>query len=665
MTGRIENMFNAPDDEARREAALYLKAHAGSIETGRAVKMLARALGDSSWRVRKTSVDILVESYPMEAYLDSVVSLLYEADNAGARNSAIEVFVRVGPPSADKLFEAFRTDDAVVRKFIIDIAGEISHSKMLPLLTLALKDEDENVKASAVEHLGSMPEPMVVDSLISILIEGGHWISYPAIEALGKTRDMKAMPYLVDALRDKILIVPALKALGSMGREEAVMHIVPYLANGPRAVRQAALSSLESLYDSGVSAEAIRAEMQRLHGDKAVELILDAAGAANEELRIPALILLGAMGEPRAVSPLLQAAAHGLSEEAAVRSLANIAQNNPQAILENVVLAGNDPVMMRVLAYSMVKHAKPEFRDALINMLCDGDGHVRATAATGLGNLGDESIVPLLLEALYDRYEDVRISVVSALVKLKAGLVPGALEAIVRDRDPEIRKLAVPLLAAIGTEEALSVIALMLKDASHLVRKASVDYFANNLNDNKDSMLLPAMTDESPDVRSVVAIRLGETGNPEYLKSLVLLLSDNEDMVRISACKALGLLGSREALEPLSALLSDENGFVVASSMESISRIGGADAVEAIAGMLSSSDNEIRRTAVRSLSAFESAYESIIPYLESDDWATRYEAVKALARFVNRKGVLDHLRKQYDRENDKVVREALRELLNV
>jgi len=664
MTEKIEDMFNAPDDEVRREAALYLKDHTDAIETGRAIQMLVRALMDSSWRVRKTAVDILVEAYPAESYFDSIISLLYESDNAGARNSAIELFVKIGATAADRLYEAFETNDSDVRKFLIDIAGEISHRKMIPLLTLALKDKDENVKASAVEHLGALKEPRVVDALLNILQEGDLWTSYPAIEALGSIRDRKALPALVEVLSDKMLREPALRALGSLDGEDVVKHIVPYLTDQSRSVRQVAIFSLEKLYENGVSGDAIGAEIERYYGEEAGALLLDAAGSGTEELRLSALMLLGIMRDVRAVRPLLQAAADGVSHELVVRSLVHISRDNLAAILDSVDWARKDPVMTRVLVSSMAEMKRPEFMEPLAQMLKDVDGHVRAEAALGLGNLGDSGAIPLLLEAVYDKYEDVRRAVIVALVKLNAGLEPMVIETFIKDKDPEVRKLAVPLLVSIDTDEARSSMTFMLKDPSHHVRRASVDYFANNLDESNDTMLLHALTDESSDVRSAVAIRLGETRNAKYIKPLVLLLADNEDIVRVSACKALGLMGDAQALKPLSVLLYDKNGFVAASSIESIARIGGPDSVGIIEGMLSSNDNEIRRTTIRALSSFESACESILPYLGSEDWATRFEAVKALSPYIHRESVLNSLRNAYEEENDSVVRDALKEVLN-
>lgn len=665
MTENIESMLNAPDDEVRREAALFLQEHIHSFEAGRAIKMLVQALRDPSWRVRKTAADILVQAYPLDLYFDQVLQLLYDPDNAGARNSAIEVFVKVGHSSAEKLFEAFNTDDADVRKFIIDIAGEVAHRSMIPLLMSALKDENENVKASAVEHLGELKEPQVVDSLIEILSEKDLWTSYPAIEALGRISDIRALPHLIESLGDKFLREPAIRALGSLDGEKVVVSIVPYLDDNSRAVRQVAFSSLARVYEKGVSGDYIRNEIETHYGSDVQDLIIESAGSDNEDLRLSALILMGMMGNESAVEPLLAAAYDGVDEELVVRSLVHIGKRTPQTILGRLEIARDDPFAMRILVSTLASMSLPDCREALNGLLKYPDGHVRAMAAEGLGNLGDKESVSYLVEAVYDKYEDVRASVVEALVKLNAGLRPEVLQSFVDDSRPEIRKLAVPLLAGSDKNKALKAISLLLKDPSSVVRRAAVDYFKGGLDEESTSLLLQASADESPDVRSAIAIKLGETRDPGHMGPLEDLLSDDVDMVRVSACKGLGLMGDSGALDSLALLLSDSNGFVVASSIEAISRIGGEGALDIITGMLLSPDSEIRRTAIRALSGFEEAKDSVIKYLDSDDWATRFEVIKVLAPYVHDNVIYEEIRSAYRSEADSVVREAMKEALDV
>lgn len=665
MNDSIESMFNAPDDEVRREATLYLKQNADSIGKDRAIGMLLTALTDSSWRVRKTAVEILIEAFPLDAYFNSLVSLLYNEENAGARNSAIEALVKGGPGCAEKLMDAYKTDDADVRKFIIDIAGEIAHRDMIPLLTKALMDSNENVKAAAVEHLGSLKDAVAVDVLIGILAEHDMWTSYPVIEALGMIGDRKALPHLVAVLSDKILREPALKALGRIGGEEVVKHIVPYLMDKSRPVRRMAFVAIDSIYASAVSADIIRSEIVKCHGSDAGDFFLKIASSDNSDIRLSALMLLAILRDSRAVKPLLDMVEESVDEGLILKSLVYIAKESPDVFLLNAGDAGADPQRLRYMAAAMSEAACPEFREKLVALLGHEDGHVRAMAAKGLGSIGDPASIEPLLSAVHDRYEDVKAAIVDALIALKGGLDSRVVEALVRDHDPGIRKLAIPVLADIGTGDARSSIVFLLKDPSHIVRKAAIEYLADNLDSESEGLLIYSLTDEHAEVRSAVAMRLGETRDMKYLEPLVLLLSDHEDIVRVSACKAMGLMGNAAALSHLSVALQDKNGFVVASALEAISRIGDPDGVELIIAMLDSQDREIRRTAIRSLSGFDIAHKYILPYLKSDDWATRYEAAKALRPYLRDADVMKKIQRAYEKEDDNVVREALKELQDV
>lgn len=665
MTDSIESMFSAPDDEVRREAALFLKNNTDSIGQERAIGMLVAALLDTSWRVRKTAVEILIEAFPLDAYFDSLVSLLYNEENAGARNSAIEALVKGGPRCAEKLMVAYGTADADVRKFIIDIAGEIAHKDLIPLLTKALMDSDENVKAAAVEHLGSLKDVVAVDMLIGILGERDMWTAYPAIEALGMIGDLRALPSIVDALQDRILREPALKALGNIGGEEVVKFIVPYLTDRSRAVRQTAFVAIGKVNYSGVSSEVIKTEIEERHGSEAVNAFLDAAASSNHEMRVSALMLLAMLGDSRAIKPMLDLAADFDDEGQILTSLAHIADGIPDVFLRNIDEFADDSYRLRYLVAAMSMSARPEFREKLVEFLVHDDGHVRASAASGLGRIGDPASITPLLEAVHDRYEDVEDVIVDALISLKGGLDPRVVESLMRDVDPGIRKLAIPILMDIGTKDSRDAIAFLLKDPSYIVRKAAIECLADNIDSESEGLLIHSLTDENLEVRSAVAMRLGETRDEKFLEPLILMLSDTEDNVRVSACKALGLQGKALALRHLNAALSDSNGFVVASALEAIARIGDPDGIEMIIAMLDSQDREIRRTAIRSLAGFEAVYKYILPYLMSDDWATRYEAARALRHHLREPGVMEKVQGAHDKEDDHVVREALKELLDV
>ena len=106
-------------------------------------------------------------------------------------------------------------------------------SRSLPLMLEALKDEDENVRATAVEHLGKAGELSVVDALIEILDSGDLWTAYPAADALGRIGNRKAVPHLLAALSRKPLREPVLKALGMLADPSTLSPVISLLLDSP------------------------------------------------------------------------------------------------------------------------------------------------------------------------------------------------------------------------------------------------------------------------------------------------------------------------------------------------------------------------------------------------------------------------------------------------
>ncbi len=153
----LERLLRDSDVEVRREALESLRGKPGEIW----INLLLNAMEDSSWRIRNTALDILIEEHPVEEYIEGLINLLYREDNAGARNSAIEALVRLNKKATPFLIEAFNTPNKDVRKFIIDVLGGFKDSRSLPLMLNALKDDDENVRATAIEHIGKVGESSV------------------------------------------------------------------------------------------------------------------------------------------------------------------------------------------------------------------------------------------------------------------------------------------------------------------------------------------------------------------------------------------------------------------------------------------------------------------------------------------------------------------------
>ncbi|HBG93535.1 MAG: hypothetical protein A2X54_04845 [Nitrospirae bacterium GWF2_44_13] len=667
-----ENLLDSDDVvEVRREAVERLKG----VISDDSIGLLLKAMKDVSWRVRKTAVDILLDDYPIEAYINGLIDLLYIDDNAGARNSAIETLIKLDKKTTLFLIEAFNTQNRDVRKFIIDVLGEFRDRRSLPLMLEALKDEDDNVRASAVEHLGKIGEPAVVNALIEILESGDLWTSYPAADALGRIGDRKAIPSLIKALSTKTLREPVLKALGRFSVPETLKNIVPLLEESSKTIQEEAVRTIKSFYHNGVKEELIVEEMKKISGDRIIDILVAHAWSAKPEVRISAILLLGLMRDERALAPLLELSLEEDLAEDVKRALVFIGKDKPEVILP--LFDTVSPYQQRFICEVAGELASPVFYDIFEGLIKDDDGHVRALAALGISTTGDLRAIELLKKLLSDEYEDVQEAAVSALSGLfssanpdlsgKAGLSPDDLIKMIGSRNPVLRKNAILVLGKLGAVAAVSALGFALKDDNIKVRHAVVKALSMIRSDESIRYLTLALTDENADIRVSAALSFGLIKRKGIAESLVLLLTDADDAVRVAAVKALGELGDKTVVRRLIKLLSDPNGFVVASTMESLSRIGGETSKNELAGMLSSHDNEIRRTAIKALAPFNDVENIILPYLNDPDWATRMAAVEVLGARVSARGgsVRVELERLLDKEEDSVVRKAVEECLDV
>lgn len=654
----IISQLNDTNVDTRREAVEKIRG----MKDDSCIPVLLKAMGDTSWRVRKSAVDVLLEDYSVEKFIDGVIRLLYTEDNAGLRNAAIEALIKLRGKATIFLIKAFGTSNKGVRKFIIDVLGEQMDPRSLPLMLDAIRDEDANVRATAVEHLGKIREPSVVDALIKTIDEGDLWTAYPAADALGRIGNRKAVPYLLSALKKKPLREPVLKALGRLSETSTLENIIPLLEDTSGNIREQALKTIEKFYHNGIEAEFITGEIKRILGDRALDLLISHAWSNKRDVRFSAILLLGLMKDEAAYGPLLEISDEEEFAEDVKNALVFIGKDKPGSLLR--LFDTDNSRRKHFISGVAAKIGSPAFYDIFEAMLDDEDGHVRSIAAVGISKLGDTRSVEKIKALLKDEYEDVQDAAVKALCNLGRALKTEDLLVMLRDKNNAVRKNAALLLGKIRAVEAVEELGFALKNDDMKIRKAVVESLSLIGTDEALKYLKSALTDENPGIRISAALGLGAAGGNDSLDSLVILAADPENTVRGAAAKSLGMLGYVGVVKTLVDLLNDKNGFVVTTSIEALSIIGGDEAKDAIIGMLHSDDLEVRRTAILSLASFDEVEDRLVPFLRDADWATRIAAVRALGRGAEGK-IRTELERLLDTEEDPAVRKAVEETLSV
>jgi len=654
----LKKKLRSKNTEERRQVVESLR---GKPEPS-SIELLLEAMKDESWRVRKSATDILQSQFEIDDYVHGVLSLLSIEDNAGARNSAIDLLVSLGKQAVPFLIVAFDTDNHDVRKFVIDVIGEISDKRSIPLLLNALKDEDENVKASAVEHLGKLKEPTVVDALIEILRGDDIWIAYPAADALGMIGDERAIPELVEALEKKPLREPVLRSLAVFADPGSLDHIIPLLLNGTKSVKDEVLRTLSKFYAKGVPEDIIAEKVKKYLGEEAFEFLMKFAWSNKADVRISAILMLGILKDSRAVQPLLEMSSEEEFRDEIRKALIFIGRANPQFILD---LFENPSILQRRFLLEVAGGIGDRaFRDLFVRLLGDEDGHVRALTAKGLAQLGAMDAVQDIMNLIADPFPDVQEAAVEALTALRDGIDREKLLEGLSSKISNVRKNSSLILGKMGVPGDSDAIGFVMKDPDVQVRKAAVTALSQLGGPLSTKYLMIALTDEVPDVRVSSAYALGRSREDESVQSLILLLSDPDESVRVAAAKAIGIHADERAVDALVNALSDSNGFVVTAALETLGKIRSERSRDAILGTLKSEDDEIKRTAISALTGFQGVIDRIVPFLRDRDWATRKVAVEVIGGQDDPKGraIIEEM---YDLEDDRTVKRTIEEILGV
>ena len=108
------------------------------------------------------------------------------------------------------------------------------------------KDEIEEVRARALEAIGSHDEPWVRQAISEAYESGVRRLKVAALHAMGRSCEPRWLPLLLRELgsEEPELRYEAAAALGSVGDESAVSHLVSHLSDTDEEVRAASIAAL-------------------------------------------------------------------------------------------------------------------------------------------------------------------------------------------------------------------------------------------------------------------------------------------------------------------------------------------------------------------------------------------------------------------------------------
>jgi HEAT repeat protein len=281
------------------------------------------------------------------------------------RGRVAEVFaISKDRAAAPMLMEALQGEYFTVRSRAALALGKIGETKAIQPLVSLLKDPEDEVRIATCLALGIFRNPSTFDDITNVLLDDPKIeVRQAAARALGNTQHPAALPYLMEALHDSFWWYEREYGVGDL------------------------LLAIEKM------------------GSAAVEPLIEALQDKEGTVRKFAALLLGKLGDPRAIEPLgmsLYDMHHEVGKTSA-ESLAKFGANSFQVLTE----ALSHPEMWirihAIIGLSQIRDAS--VGPALIQMLNDPEREVKKQVIQSLGDLKDPRSASVLQEIMANRHD--------------------------------------------------------------------------------------------------------------------------------------------------------------------------------------------------------------------------------------------------------------------
>ena len=676
---RLQRALVDADAETRRRAVIQLAAEPASPALS---PLLASALGDDDWRVRKEAAQVAIKRVHELSLLSMLVAALCQSENVGLRNAALDVLEDLGEQAAPALIAALPSAPENARKFVIEALGEAGGPLVIFELKQAAWSSDINLAGEAIEALARIGGAEAEAVIRSRLHAGDPFLRLASLEALNRRDAVIDWDELAPLIEDRMLRRVAISALGRTGRVEALEPLFAALEDPALHTAGAAATAIVRLLRHSYGLRERALPRLRALGSRARATLSTLLGSAPEiELRRSAAELLALAKDESALGKIIvQLTVDAASPE----TLAALREWGEAAVAPLVALSASlEPPEERAvaleLAADLVAVSKQPgaplgrlVRDSLRPALHDHDPVVVAAAARSLGPYVEASDAATLVQCALSADPDVARSAAQALEVL-VETERDAVESALREVEVEATQAAAlaSVLAMLGGPEALDRLRGLLSANDASVRRAALHALGRIGGARAAAMVALALADENSEVQVAAATVLGrlrdERGGVPGASELMLAVRSEHGQVRAAVARALGQTRLSHAIEPLCELLLDHDSGVAIAAVDALGEVvGGAALGVHLKDALTHPDREVVKAALRALALThaELAGPDLIASLAHDAWDVRQLAAELIGE-LHVTAALPALAAQLARETDDLVRASISDALRL
>lgn len=492
--------------------------------------------------------------------------------------------------------------DRIVRHEAVEALGCSKDKKAIAPLSAILKDRDPGIRDAAVNGLVNIGGKEAANAVIPMLYEEDDAsIRNIAIEILERL-DGDAKEAVITLLKeeDADILKFAIDIIAKIGRFEDAPCLTPILSHKNPNVRAAAVAALG-----------------KIKAFQAAHKLIDMLKDEDEWVRFSVLEALGSLGSYHIISILLnevEVREDGVLRIAALDALSNLVF--PKDYRKIISVIGRPDVSSVISAETAARFAqrfngfmcdshKKVFLDIFTGRLEKGDLHEKREALKGIRLINDERAIDALIcfAAMVDETDEESKELLKhALVTIgNSAVIVEALE-----KDIGNKSVLAEALGEIGDPSTIDEIKSLLHRVDRETEKALLKSLEKISSASSFETLVDALHDKDGHVRGLAAKALGRLGDkmaaPILLEALV---KEPYPDVQERIGEVLSGYKGDEMKDLFIKLLSHEKPAMRIIAVKSLGRLKGKGAKEILAGMLTDNEPMVRKEAVKSLGEFE------------------------------------------------------------
>ncbi len=425
-----------------------------------AIPLLEKATKDAEADVRTLAIQS-IKNVCINIFLRNAELMINDHDE-DVKSGIIRALSDLDPMITTNLLEKLARDsNPVIRTRTIEVMGQTKYSPFLPIILEALKDPHVDLRISAVYALVEFQEKSAAKDIAMLAFDKNASVKEAAIDALGILRNKEALPTLAKLLDDKDekMRFNVATAIRRIKDSEAIPILSKMLSDPSPMIKMTALNGLADIKDASsipIIGKFVTDKDKDIRGNAIKSL--KAFGSSDA---IPYLLQAAKDQEAMNRAAAILAIAEIVKEGEV---------NNEISSLINASFRDSDKVVRQSAASAVAKMQDHTHFKMLISLLKDPESNVRHSAIMALGELHEKRAIPHLIDSFEDEEVLNKVSIINALEKIGDRAALPLFKKAARFEDVMIKKTGISALGNMMDAEAEAILLEALHDPIDEIR---------------------------------------------------------------------------------------------------------------------------------------------------------------------------------------------------